>query len=223
MRAAEAARTANTSRSGSFRVTINTYFHILQLADGTGRVTNSQVTRQMSVLNAAYASSGFSFRLRATRRTTVTAEEFRAVAGSPGAPSPVELAIKQARRVGGAATLNIYTWDLSAEDLLGFAKFPVWYATTEDGATLDGVVVTYQSLPGGTAAPTNLGDTLVHEVRGALPCCGVGGSGWRRAHRGAGRCVCCGGVGEEGITIDICLRAELVWGMSAPIASVLLV
>jgi hypothetical protein len=109
---------------------------------------------QMSVLNAAFAATGWTFTLASVDRTTNAA-------WFSGCSDPsVEKAMKSALRLGTADDLNIYTCN-PAGGLLGWATFPSSYASNPK---VDGVVVLHSSLPGGTATPYNLGDTGTHEV-----------------------------------------------------------
>ncbi|EAP99794.1 metalloprotease MEP1-like protein [Janibacter sp. HTCC2649] len=119
----------------------------------SGALSPTQIANQISVLNQAYAGSGFSFSLVSTT-TTDNATWYSGLDHG----SSAERAMKTALHVGGKADLNIYTARL-AGDLLGWATFP---RTIVD--PMDGVVLLDQSVPGGTAAPYNLGDTATHEV-----------------------------------------------------------
>ena len=135
---------------------INVYFHVINKGTGiaNGDIPDTWIDDQINVLNAAYASTGWSFNLVSTDRTT------NATWYTMGAGSTAEKAAKAALRKGTADDLNIYTANLGG-GLLGWATFPSSYASSPSD---DGVVLLYSSLPGGTAAPYNLGDTATHEV-----------------------------------------------------------
>jgi hypothetical protein len=133
--------------------TVPVYVHVI--SDGTrGKVTDDQINRQVRILNWDYRFSGLSFRL-VDSETTVNADWYDLAQGSAD-----ERAMKSALRKGGANALNIYTAKL-AGGLIGWATFPSFYASRPD---MDGVVVLDESLPGGSAANYNLGDTASHEA-----------------------------------------------------------
>lgn len=132
-------------------VTINVYWH--QITNGSlGAMSQTQINNQIAVLNAAYAASGFAFSI-VGQDSTSNATWYNLSYGSTA-----ERAMKNALHQGGKAALNIYTANLGG-GLLGWATFPK--ASVDP---MDGVVLLDQSLPGGTAAPYNLGDTATHEV-----------------------------------------------------------
>jgi hypothetical protein len=132
---------------------IPVYVHVI--TNGTaGNVSDQMIDSQVSVLNAAYASTGVSFSKVSTDRTSNATWYTMA----PG--SSAESAAKNALRQGTADDLNIYIASPGG-GLLGWATFPSSYSSKPK---MDGVVLLNTSLPGGTAVPYNLGDTGTHEV-----------------------------------------------------------
>lgn len=135
-------------------VTVDVYFHVITDSKGTGALTSTQINNQMQVLNAAYANTPFKFNL-ITTDTTANDSWYTA-----GYGSTAETQMKTALRKGDGTDLNFYTNNMGG-GLLGWATFPSDYASKP---LMDGVVVLVHSLPGGSAAPYNLGDTATHEV-----------------------------------------------------------
>ncbi|KAJ3096586.1 hypothetical protein HDU96_000720 [Phlyctochytrium bullatum] len=138
--------------------TISVYFHVITSTTGAGAVTDSQIARQISVLNTDFAGN-YNFVLAGTDRT-VNSNWYN----SAGPSTSYQTAMKKALRKGGAAALNVYTVGFtsgSGAGLLGYATFPSSYSSNP---TDDGVVILYSSLPGGSATNYNLGRTATHEI-----------------------------------------------------------
>lgn len=135
---------------------IDVYFHVIRRGTGiaNGDVSDAMISNQIAVLNAAYAGTGWSFRLVSTDRTT------NATWYTMGYGTNAERNAKTALRRGTADDLNIYSANLGG-GLLGWATFPSDY---DYNPIDDGVVILFSSMPGGSAAPYNLGDTATHEV-----------------------------------------------------------
>lgn len=131
-------------------------FHVIYKTQGgtAGLVSQQQIDDQIDVLNDAFAGTGFSFFLAGVDFTN-NRKWFNGCASSG-----TERQIKQNLAVDPANNLNFYTCNPSG-GLLGWAYLP-WAAA--ESSFWHGVVVLHSSLPGGTAAPYNLGDTGTHEV-----------------------------------------------------------
>ena len=133
---------------------INVHFHVIRSSTGAGEVPDSQIQSQINVLNAAYATMGWQFQLASIDRTN------NSTWYTLGPGTSAESQAKNALRQGTADDLNIYTANPGG-GLLGWATFPSSYNSDPQD---DGVVILFSSLPGGSAAPYNLGDTATHEV-----------------------------------------------------------
>jgi hypothetical protein len=133
-------------------VNVPTYVHVIRNSSGQGSVSSQQIANQIQVLNDAYAGQ-YTFTLMATT-TTNNNSWYTCTGGS------CETQMKTALRQGSADDLNMYLNNMG-QGLLGWATFPSSY---QSQPSMDGVVVLSASLPGGSAAPYNLGDTATHEV-----------------------------------------------------------
>lgn len=134
--------------------TIPVYVHVIRSSSGFTSVTQKKIDDQIAVLNGAFGGWGWSFTVAGTDYTN-NGTWYTATAGT-GA----ERKMKNALHKGSADDLNLYLNHMG-RGLLGWATFPSSYASQP---SMDGVVVLDDSLPGGSAAPYNLGDTATHEV-----------------------------------------------------------
>ena len=145
-------------------VTIPVWVHVINKGSGfaNGDVPEDMIRQQIKVLDESYsgrtggAGSGFDFQLAGVTRTT-NAAWFSQMALN----FEVELEAKHSLKRGGPETLNIYTVD--GGPYLGFAYFPN-IVTDPTYSDLDGIVLDWRSLPGGTFAIYSEGDTATHEV-----------------------------------------------------------
>lgn len=135
------------------RIVIPVHFHVLaknKTPDG-GYVSDKKLLAQVDYLNSAYANMNISFEVESIERK-IDSKWFTFEAG--------EELIKSSLHQGDASSLNIYVAGIDG-GILGWASFPWEYSSTPE---LDGVVVHYETLPGGKLKEYNQGGTTVHEV-----------------------------------------------------------
>lgn len=148
-----AAASKKPRQLGATLVTIPVYMHVIRSSSGAGDVSDARIASQISVLNAAYAPYNYQFSLVSTDRTN-NDSWYTSTGGTS------ETQMKNALRKGTADDLNIYSNNMGG-GLLGWATFPSSYSSNPK---MDGVVILNASMPGGSAAPYNQGDTATHEV-----------------------------------------------------------
>lgn len=142
-------------------IVVPVWVHVLTQGSGydNGDISNKTIKDQIDVMNITFggerggAVTGFVFDLVGVDRT-VDAACFNMAPGSID-----ERRCKQALRRGGAETLNIYTGTAGA--YLGWSYFPSGYSSQP---YLDGIVIDFRSMPGGTYPAFNLGFTATHEA-----------------------------------------------------------
>ena len=145
-------------------INIPVYFHIVM--PNANDVSNSQIQSQLNVLNSDFNSTNTNLlpsgATNFVNDATVTNINFT-LAGtyrynnstaSWGTNNAVKAAYPP---ITPQTHLNIWVCNIGG-GILGYAQFPGGNDAT------DGVVLLYSSLPGGSAAPYNLGRTATHEV-----------------------------------------------------------
>ncbi|HLW18776.1 MAG TPA: zinc metalloprotease [Cyclobacteriaceae bacterium] len=137
------------------QLTIPIKFHHLCYGS-SGLITKVQRDQQVEILNGAYSNYGIKFAYDEGDVTFTNNYNWYYM----GHRSFSEREAKSSLSVDPNKCLNFYTGGLQP-GLLGWATFPFDLA---GDPVMDGVVVLDESLPGGNAAPFNLGNTAVHEV-----------------------------------------------------------
>ena len=138
-------------------VTIPVAVHVIRagLSPAEGDVPEAWVQAQVDTLNTAFSGLGLRFALALVERVD-NADWYDGL----GLGTDEEREMKEALALDPSRVLNLYTASLGL-DYLGWATLPESRVETDDYA---GVVLLDQSLPGGDAAPYNLGHTGTHEV-----------------------------------------------------------
>lgn len=134
---------------------INVHFHVINtgISVGEGDVPQQWIDDQIDAMNLAMAARGYSFALATVTRTT-NADWFNATENSPE-----DAAMKAFHNPSPSAMeLHVYTIGGAAR---GYSSYPWDY---DSAPTNDGVVVRFDTLPGGPAVDYNFGDSAIHEV-----------------------------------------------------------
>jgi len=150
---------SNTSDAAELRlIEVDVYWHIVA-ANATlqgGWIPNEQIDAQMEVPNQDYTEVGITWRHASTTRI-ISANWFEGITQDSADANT----LKRLFRKEGANVLNVYTVGFPGSSLLGYSTFPWSYGVA---SSLDGIIILYSTLPGGSTPNHNLGRTLTHEA-----------------------------------------------------------
>jgi hypothetical protein len=153
-----AARSADRATQGGI---IPVTFHVITGPGGIGAMSNETIAKQIQVLNQGFAGVEAPGVAADTKFTfvLVSVQRWSNNTWFSGLDKPnVERQAKRETRFGGVSMLNVWSADIAA---FGFATFPWNYRRSPN---LDGVVIDYATVPGGSETNFNLGKTLTHEA-----------------------------------------------------------
>ncbi|CAK1367328.1 unnamed protein product [Cercospora beticola] len=136
---------------------IDVYIHVVTTESKRDTYTESMIEDQLTVMNDAYSSMGFTFNLAGS---DFTVQDDWAAASAGG---DEESQMKEALHMGSYADLNLYFLSDLGDGLLGFCYFPT-ESPSRQTRVLDGCINLAASLPGAEATNYNMGLTAVHEV-----------------------------------------------------------
>jgi len=138
------------------KIQVPIYFHVINKGKtpADGNVVDQRLIDQVDVMNKYYKTMNVSFTLAGTDRTTSAKWQ----GGSIG--STEESDMKTKLHKGDVGTLNVYL-TAATDGTLGWSSFPWDYASEPK---MDGIVIHFETVPGGAYAQYNLGITLVHET-----------------------------------------------------------
>ncbi len=148
----------------NLNITIPVYFHII--LPNANDVTDKQIQDQLNVLNSDFNSRNTNLlpsgATNFVNDATITDINFTLsgivrhndATSSWGTNDSVKRSYPP---LSPSTQLNIWVCNIGG-GILGYAQFPGGSPST------DGVVLLYSSLPGGSAAPYNLGRTATHEI-----------------------------------------------------------
>jgi len=135
---------------------VNLVFHVLSGASLEGNLSESVLTDQVSVLNDAYRSAGLHFNIAEVRRYP----DSPYFAGGCFPTTEQGIRMKSELAVDPARFVNVYTCKLALPYIAGYGTLPDEFPEADPQ---HGVVIDYGTVTG-SAAPLDLGHTLVHEL-----------------------------------------------------------